>query len=340
MTDVDSSSKDPSSPSGDSSSLTVTQKPKFQEGFKKKHVQLKSSLGLVGCLANIAKFIIMGIFSLFVQKSGINWFLRLFGLALKPLNMNNKREKRKHSEVDNEECDDEKIPEELEEMKIKRWRPDHVYEAINEFVKKMWGEKDTNENIKEEDPSAVENDENMNNFDSVHDGKWNKKPDINFVPKRALVGIQTVGEGESSIIRDLTPKKIDFKGSRNEEISSREEKKVECEADETVDELDNDEAPRSLGTTRNLFDVVEETGVQTSTPLIESKAPEVFVFSADKTTSSKVAEDIPQDEQSMLSLMTFGEKQVYFAQQIQAQEAAALKAAQHSPLPSPRSSIA
>merc|ERR1719318_1838903 len=111
MTGVDSSSKDPSSPSGDSSSLT---KPKFQEGFKKKHVQLKSSLGLVGCLANIAKFIIMGIFSLFVKRSGINWFLRLFGLALKPLNMNNKREKRKHSEV-------EKTSEELDEMKIKRW---------------------------------------------------------------------------------------------------------------------------------------------------------------------------------------------------------------------------
>jgi len=332
MTDVDSSSKDPSSPSGDSSSLTVTQKPKFQEGFKKKHVQLKSSLGLVGCLANIAKFIIMGIFSLFVQKSGINWFLRLFGLALKPLNMNNKREKRKHSEVDNEECDDEKIPEELEEMKIKRWRPDHVYEAINEFVKKMWGEKDTNENIKEEDPSAAENDENMNNFGSV---KWNKMPDINFVPKRALVGIQTVGEGDSSIIRDLTPKKIDFKGIHSEGISTREEKKVACEVNETEDDLDN-EAPRSLGTTKNLLDVVEETGVQTSTPLIESKTPEVFVFSADKTTSSKTAED----EQSMLSLMTFGEKQVYFAQQIQAQEAAALKAAQHSPLPSPRSSIA
>ena len=332
MSDVLSRTKEPFLPSGDKSPLTVKEKLISREGIKKKHVQLKSSLGMVGCLVNIAKYAIIGIFSLFVHNSGINWFLQLFGLALKPLNMNNKGEKRKHSEVDNDEGDDEMNVDDPEEMEMKRWRPDHVYEAINEFVKKMWGEKDTNENIKEEGPTAAENDENMNNFGNVHDGKWNKKPDINFVPKKAL-GIKTVGEGDSSIIRDLTPKKTDLKGSSNERIN------VLCEDDETVDDLDKGE-PKGLGTTKFLLDVVEETSVQTSTPLIESNTPVVFVFSADKSTSSKTADDIPEDEQSMISLMTFGEKRVYFAEQIQAQEAAAQKAAQRSPMPSPRPTLA
>merc|ERR1719318_1727015 len=239
---------------------------------------------------------------------------------------------------------------------MKRWRPDHVYEAINEFVKKMWGEKDSNENIKVEDSTGADNDENVNKFGSVHDGKWNKKPDINFVANKAL-GIKTVGEGDTSVIRDLTPKKTVL-GSivqRNPAVS--EEEKVEYDENESVDEIENGGKPSGLGTNKVLLDVVEETSVQTSTPLFESKTPEVFVFSAEKSStskaaednpedeqfsSSKTAEDNPEDEQSMLSLMTFGEKQVYFAQQIQAQEAAARMAAQRSPLPlpSPRPTIA
>eukprot|EP00092_Neocalanus_flemingeri_P015338 GFUD01016590.1.p1 GENE.GFUD01016590.1~~GFUD01016590.1.p1 ORF type:complete len:100 (+),score=22.97 GFUD01016590.1:197-496(+) len=58
------------------------------------------------------------------------------------------RNQRGDTEVDTEDADEEDTDE--VEMKIKRWRPDRVYEAINEFVKKMWGEKDANENIKEE----------------------------------------------------------------------------------------------------------------------------------------------------------------------------------------------
>eukprot|EP00091_Calanus_sinicus_P016389 TRINITY_DN35715_c0_g1_i1.p1 TRINITY_DN35715_c0_g1~~TRINITY_DN35715_c0_g1_i1.p1 ORF type:complete len:173 (+),score=41.28 TRINITY_DN35715_c0_g1_i1:55-519(+) len=129
MTDV-GSAKDPSFQSGDKSS------PTQKEGLKKNPVQLRSSLGLMGCLVNIAKYVIIGAFSLFVQKSGINWFLQLFGLALKPLNSNNKREKRKHSEVDNEDCDDEKTSDELEEMKMKRWRPDHVTRLSMSLLRK------------------------------------------------------------------------------------------------------------------------------------------------------------------------------------------------------------
>ena len=69
----------------------------------------------------------------------------------------------------------------------------------------------------------------------------------------------------------------------------------------------------------------ENKAVETSTPLIENETPDVFVFSADKTSNSAASEDIQEDEQSMLSLMTFGEKQVYFNQKIKEEAAAALK---------------
>ena len=65
--------------------------------------------------------------------------------------------------------------------------------------------------------------------------------------------------------------------------------------------------------------------IETSTPLIEDLALDVFVFSADKTANSSKSGDIQEDEQSMLSLMTFGEKQVYFDQKIKEAAAAALK---------------
>ena len=99
---------------------------------------------------------------------------------------------------------------------------------------------------------------------------------------------------------------------------------------EDVDDHVNGEA-HGLGSKKFLLDVFDGSSVETSTPLVENNA--LKVFTADKSTSSKTAEDIPEDELSMLSLMTFGEKQVYFAQQIQAQEAAAQNAAQRSPLP-------
>ena len=214
-------------------------------------------------------------------------------------------------------------------MEVKRWRPDHVYEAINEFVKKMWGEKDTNENITEDEMTNEGNDENMNNFASVHDVKWNKKPDINFVSKKAL-GI-SISESEG-LIRDLTSKKSILKEKDSE--SNVNVIVHECEESDVL-ELEDFEVVDSDGVVEKKFllDQVEET-IETSTPLVEKKTPEVFVFSADKSTNSnKSVEDLQDDEQSMLSLMTFGEKRVYFAQKIKDHEAAALKSAPRSPKP-------
>jgi len=273
-------------------------------GLRNGTTQLKSSVGLISCLGNIAKYFLAIMFNFCVVNFGINWILKYFGLALRPLNLAVQAGKRKYSEVDDNEkdpIDDENENENLEK-ELKRWRPDHVYEAINDFVKKMWGESDMNENIK--DGNA--NDENMNNFPISHNsGKWKQKPDINFVEQK-IVGVKSVDEGEG-FIRDLTPKKPML---IQEELAAK----------DTV-------IPAGDVVNDNLI-LPGNKAVETSTPLIENETPDVFVFSADKTTNSAASEDIQEDEQSMLSLMTFGEKQVYFNQKIKEEAAAALKSTQ------------
>jgi len=279
-----------------SSSLSKERVPGSRNG-----TQLKSSVGLVRCLVNIAKHVLAIIFNLCVVNLGVNWILKHFGLALKPLNIAIQAGKRKYSEVDDDEKDptDDEIEDEKLEKELKRWRPDHVYEAINDFVKKMWGENDMNENIKDGDS----NDENMNNFPISHNsGKWKQKPDINFVEQK-IVGVKSVIEGEG-FIRDLTPKKP---------ILNQEEVATKGSAN-PVEEV----------VTEHLILPGKET-METSTPLNENETPGVFVFSADKIANSAASEDVQEDEQSMLSLMTFGEKQVYFNQKIKEEAAAALK---------------
>jgi len=273
-------------------------------GLRNGTTQLKSSVGLISCLVNIAKYFLAIMFNFCVVNFGINWILKYFGLALKPLNLAVQAGKRKYSEVDDNEkdpIDDENEKENLEK-ELKRWRPDHVYEAINDFVKKMWGESDMNENIKDGDT----NDENMNNFPISHNsGKWKQKPDINFVEQK-IVGVKSVDEGEG-FIRDLTPKKPML---IQEELAAK----------DTV-------IPAGDVVNDNLV-LPGNKAVETSTPLIENETADIFVFSADKTTNSAASEDIQEDEQSMLSLMTFGEKQVYFNQKIKEEAAAALKSTQ------------
>jgi len=276
-----------------SSSISRERVPGLRNG-----TQPKSSVGSVRCLVNIAKYVLALIFNLCVVNFGINWILKHFGLALRPINISIQAGKRKYSEVDDDEKDptDDEIEDEKLEKELKRWRPDHVYEAINDFVKKMWGESDMNENIKDVDF----NDENMNNFPMSHNsGKWKQKPNISFVEQK-IVGVKSVNEGEG-FIRDLTPKKS---------ILNQDEVTTKDSVEEVVAE--------------NLI-LPGKDAIETSTPLIENETPGVFVFSADKTANSIASEDVQEDEQSMLSLMTFGEKQVYFNQKIKEEAAAALK---------------
>merc|ERR1711909_34351 len=80
-----------------------------------------------------------------------------------------------------------------------------------------------------------------------------------------------------------------------------------------------------MGTPGYISKVVD---VETSTPFDftgnESQVPGVFKFSsAKKSDTADTDDDVA--EQSMLSLMTFEEKKVYFAQKIKEEETAALK---------------
>jgi len=308
---------------------TFPRKNSKVRSLSKKDVPTQQSL--LGCLVNVAKVVSVGIFSFVLNKSGINWALKFFGLALTPVD-NSKGEKRKRSDIDLADDVDEDHPdEENKEMELKKWRPDHVYEAINEFVKKMWGEKDSNENIKE-DANIPENDENMN-FAAVNHGKWNKKPDINFVPNNSI-GIKNVVEAEDSI-RDLTPKKakennilLDGEGIQivlNDQTDSFGENYEENNANMAIN--------GSLGDVTKDLIGQDENKAETSTPLLTGQAPLVFVFSGDKSTGYKEDEDLPEDEQSMLALMTFEEKKVYFAQKIKEVEVAVQKSAIKSPRP-------
>jgi len=286
------------------------------EGLYGNALHLKKSRGLVWFIVDIVKYCLTGVFNVFVAYFGINWFLKHFGLALKPLSQAPPAGKRKFSEVEDTEKetnDDGKIESTIK-MELKRWRPDHVYEAINDFVKMMWGESDMNENIK----NPENNDENMNNFSIGHSvlGNWKRIPDINFV-SRKVVGVKSVEEGVGHI-RDLTPKKPIVSSTKFEENMFLHK----CDGKES-NSAEADKLEKSAG--QVLLDA-GNVNIETSTPLIEDKAPDVFVFSAEKSAKSpQVLEDIQEDEQSMLSQMTFAEKQVYFAKKIKDEEVAALK---------------
>jgi len=132
----------------------------------------------------IARLVLDEILGFIVEKSGINWVLNHFGLGLKQVTSeSNVGEKRKR--MTEEFVDDKMIDEDLDQtVEVKRWRPDGVYEAVNEFMKKMWGEVDKNENLKQ-----VEGDENSNVpvSPNVAGGKWKIRPEINFVGDEPLL---------------------------------------------------------------------------------------------------------------------------------------------------------
>jgi len=140
----------------------------------------------------IARLVLDEIVGYIVEKSGINWVLNHFGLGLKQVaSGSNVGEKRKR--MNEGFLDDSMIGEDLDpsvEVEVKRWRPDGVYEAVNEFMKKMWGEVDKNENLKQ----VVEGDENSNIpvSPNVTSGKWKIRPEINFVGDESRISSSEV----------------------------------------------------------------------------------------------------------------------------------------------------
>jgi len=264
----------------------------------------KSPRGLVGCIASISRCVMAGIFSFLVEKSGINMLLGFFGVMIRPLENMIKVEKRKR--IDIETVDDYF---EVEEAKLKRWRPDlnHVVDFED-----MNGKK-TGVDI---------------------DSYWNKKPNISFVNNK-VTGVKTISDSED-LIRDLTPKskksakaKMKIVVEDTDELNGTEPKISEALEDVVLENRLMIEPSDSFGDNINK----DLTGyiinsVETSTPLLD-QVPGLFVFSGIKPADPiAAAADITAEElaeQSMLSGMTFQEKKVYFAEKIKDEEAAAMR---------------
>ena len=131
-----------------------------------------------------------------------NFLLSLFGSQTRAVkSLENKKGKRKRlgelsGDGDNDGENDDQPMEELEQ---KRWRPDTVYEAVQQFVNNLLGEKDTSD--------SDSRDENMNtNVATYNIGQqnWNKRPDINFFSDSFVSSIHDI-DMEGDIKTTSTP---------------------------------------------------------------------------------------------------------------------------------------
>ena len=90
--------------------------------------------------------------------SSANFLLSLFGSQTRAVkSLENKKGKRKRlgeTSGDGETYDGGNDDQPMEELEQKRWRPDTVYEAVQQFVNNLLGEKDTSD--------SDSRDENMN----------------------------------------------------------------------------------------------------------------------------------------------------------------------------------
>merc|ERR1719219_2844324 len=130
------------------------------------------SLSLVGSVMGGLRTVAAAIFG-----SSANFLLSFFGSKVKVgalKSVDSKKGKRKRlGETRGDSNDEENDDQPGEELEQKRWRPDTVYEAVQQFINNLLGEKDTSDS----------RDENMNtNLSTFNIGQqnWNKRPDINF----------------------------------------------------------------------------------------------------------------------------------------------------------------
>lgn len=296
------------------------------ESFTKVKSAPISTLGLTGCLANIARYVLAGILSLVVERSGLNRVLGLFGATLKPVG-------REDIIVDKRKLvDDGDLHIGEDENKLKRRRCDTEV--------KCWLEEDVD--IKKVD---LVNDESLKAFD---DSYWSKKPIINFVNDK-VAGIKTISDSED-LICNLSLKSNPRTKIYVEDTDQLNDtgKKVPITPSDSFEDVVNDnrlmiEPSDSFGDNINKdLTGYQMSSVETSTPLSLDQVTGLFVFSASK--KADVSEE-DHAEQSMLSLMTFEEKKIYFAKKIKEEEAAALRgsntpcklAAEKSPGPKPYS---
>ena len=149
-----------------------------ERGSKALHVERKED-------RTLAKPTIFSFLTNIVSKSIRDTAEYLFSLARAVLGSSEDPQlntaKRKRSDVagnDTMDTEEKEAEDEQADVKTKRWRPDAVFQAVEKFISNFWGERDSNENIKDEG-----NDENMNSFASnggSGDGERIRRPDLDI----------------------------------------------------------------------------------------------------------------------------------------------------------------
>ena len=157
-------------------------------------VQSQSLLGsVIGGLRRVAA----GVFGSSANFL-LSWFSSKVGLGGGALqSSDNKTGKRKRLGETRGEGDDEGNDD--VEFDQKRWRPDTVYESVQQFINNLLvGEKDTKHG----------QDENMNTssftYNNIGQQNWNKRPDINFFSDSHVSSIHDI-ELEGDIKTTSTP---------------------------------------------------------------------------------------------------------------------------------------
>ena len=165
-------------------------KTRKEEGEPEQSVETETQ-SLLGSIIVGVRRVAAGMFG-----SSANFLLSLFGSQTRAVkSLENKKGKRKRlgeTSGDGETYDGGNDDQPMEELEQKRWRPDTVYEAVQQFVNNLLGEKDTSD--------SDSRDENMNtNVATYNIGRqnWNKRPDINFFSDSLVSSIHDIGlEGD------------------------------------------------------------------------------------------------------------------------------------------------
>ena len=166
---------------------------------EEKSAKPQSLLGsLIGGLRTVAA----GMFD-----SSANFLLSFFGAKVEALESvgNNTGKRKRLGESRGDTDEDDQLVEEFDQ---KRWRPDSVYESVQQFINNLLGEKDVS--------ASQDQDENMNSSSFSHNigqQNWNKKPDINFFSDSVVSSIQDI-ELEGDIKTTSTPQ-IFIEGEEN-----------------------------------------------------------------------------------------------------------------------------
>merc|ERR1719219_1972250 len=157
------------------------------------------SLSLVGSVMGGLRTVAAAIFG-----SSANFLLSFFGSKVKVgalKSVDSKKGKRKRlGETRGDSNDEENDDQPGEELEQKRWRPDTVYESVQQFINNLLGEKDSSD-------TTDSRDENMNtNLSTLNIGQqnWNKRPDINFFSDSFVSSIHDI-ELEGDIKTTSTP---------------------------------------------------------------------------------------------------------------------------------------